>query len=161
MGDLLSRISSCEEFPPTVGNVSEQTPLARRLATHSKNVCPWYVSCRAHRNCDPSGLRSKALSDCRFPSLGASSVFKLDPQRSELRLCDQDAKKDGRIEVGEALAAGGRTAVANKQARNRILSRVVVVVSRQKKSERRVSIALYKPASNHAAQLHTDASCHS
>lgn len=66
--------------------------------------------------------------------MGVSSVFKLDPQRSELRLCDQDAKKDGRIEVGEALAAGGRTAVANKQARNRILGRVVVVVSCQREA---------------------------
>ena len=54
-----------------------------------------------------------------------SSAFELDSQRSELRLSDQDAKKDGSVEVGEALAAGGRTAVANTQARNRMASRTV------------------------------------
>ena len=80
-----------------------------------------------------------------------SSVFKLDFQRNELRLCDQEARKDGSIEVGEALAAGDRTAVANKQARNRILSRAVVVVSRQRKARdgyrlSRVALCISQPA---------------
>jgi hypothetical protein len=71
-----------------------------------------------------------------------SFVFKLGFQLSELKLSDQDAKKDGSIEVGEALAAGGRTAVANKQARSRISSR-----SRKssEKSERRVSFVRNSP----------------
>ena len=69
-----------------------------------------------------------------------SSVFKFDFQRRELRLSGQDAKKDGSIEVGEALAVGDRTAVANKQAINRISSRTAGR-SREslEKSEKRVS----------------------
>ena len=60
---------------------------------------------------------------CRFSGFVAPSAFKLGFHRSEL---GQEAKKDGRIEVGDALAGGGARAVAaSKQAENHIRSRAV------------------------------------
>ena len=52
-------------------------------------------------------------------------MFELGFQRSELRFSDQGARKDVSIDVGDALVAGRMAAVANKQAKNRITSRVV------------------------------------
>lgn len=58
---------------------------------------------------------------CRFSGLVVPSAFRLGFHRSE---SDQEAKNDGRIEVGEAFAGGGRrAAVANRQAENHIRSR--------------------------------------
>ena len=57
-----------------------------------------------------------------------SSAFECGHRR-ELRPSDQEAKSDGSIEVGDALAVGGkRMAVANKQAENHIIDRAVVIV---------------------------------
>ena len=62
-----------------------------------------------------------------------SSTFKLGSFRSGLRVSDQEAKNDGRIDAGEALVAGGRrAAAANKQAENHIAGRAIV--SRKRKA---------------------------
>jgi len=62
-----------------------------------------------------------------------SATFRFGSRRSELRAPDQEAKNEGRIDVGDALVAGGRrTAVASKQAENHITGRAVV--SRRRKA---------------------------
>lgn len=60
---------------------------------------------------------------CRFSCWVVSSAFKLGFHRSE---SDQEVKSEGRSEVGEAVAGGGRRAAASVQAGNHMRSRAVV-----------------------------------
>ena len=81
-----------------------------------------------------------------------SSVFELGIHRSELILSDQDARKDGSIDVGDALVACRTATVANKQAKVRIISRIIGSNRGSlEKSEKRVlfiqNSSLYKPDS--------------